>query len=88
MTITHDALDLTVHPPPSGPPWFPSGHGTWGPFPLLVTSGDHHWSPIQNCSLDLAVQFPLPVLTSGGHQRTYRWQVGGMYSTGILSCKN
>ena len=38
----------------------PSRNGTWGPpgLPQLVTSGDHHWRPVQTCSLDLTVQSP------------------------------
>ena len=32
----------------------PPGHGTWVPipFPLLVTSGGHHWRPVHTCSLE------------------------------------
>ena len=39
-------------------------HGTLGAL-LLVTSGGHHWRPVQKCSLE---DPPLPplVLTSGG----------------------
>ena len=34
-------------------------HGIWEQlYPLLVTSGSHHWKPVQICSLDLTVQFP------------------------------
>ena len=36
MTITHDALDLTVQVP--------------GPASLLVTSGGNHWGPVQTYS--------------------------------------
>ena len=51
VTIAHDALDLTVLPPP--PTLAPSRHGKWGPpgcpqiwnmrIPLLLISGGHHW---------------------------------------------
>ena len=53
---------------------------------LLVTSGGYHWRPVETCSLDLTLQPPPQVLTSGGHKSTYGWQVGGMYPTGMLSC--
>ena len=57
---------------------------------LLVTSGGHHWRPVQTCSLDLIVQAPPSppplLLTFGGHQSTYSWQVDGMHPTGMLSC--
>ena len=52
VTITHDALNLTVQPPTSN-------MGT----PLLETSGGHHWRLVKTCSLEA----PPPVLTSGGH---------------------
>ena len=73
MTITHDALDLTVQPFPKAWLHSPSRHGTWGspePFqtwnvgtplvlpPLLVTSGGYHCRPVQICSLDLTIQGP------------------------------
>ena len=51
MTITNDALDLTVQGP-SPPDMGPSG------LLLLVTSGVHHWKPVQTCSLDFNVQGP------------------------------
>ena len=38
--------------------------------PVPVTPGDHHWRPVQTCSLQ---DLP-PVLTSGG-QSTYGWQM-------------
>ena len=41
VTITHDALNLTVQPPTSN-------MGT----PLLETSGDHHWRIVKTCSLE------------------------------------
>ena len=59
MTITHNSLDLTVqtHPalalvPPIGPQ---------DPTPPLVTSGGHHWGPVQTISP------PLLLVTPGGH---------------------
>ena len=80
VTITHDALDLSVQsplglPPSPGhgdPPKFQPpkpappnmGHGDpLTPAPLIVTSGGHHWRPVQTYSLDLTVQPPPPVLT-------------------------
>ena len=53
VTITHNALDLTVQDPPNpgpAPPahqtWDPlvpaSGNQTWDTLPPLVTSGGHH----------------------------------------------
>ena len=68
VTITHDALDLTVWgsqsqpcpqtcdsptPGPS-PPWTSDMgcHSTPSPSFLLVISGDHHWKPIQASSLE------------------------------------
>ena len=37
-------------PPGSGPS---CRHGTWGPsMPLLVTTGGHHWRPVQTSSLE------------------------------------
>ena len=50
----------------------------------LLTSGCHHWRPVQTCSLE---DLPPPVLTSsGGHRNTYGWQAGGLYPTGMQSC--
>ena len=47
VTITRDALDLTIQSL--------LGHGTLptgtAPPHLLVTSGGHHWRPVQTCSL-------------------------------------
>ena len=50
--------------------------------PLLVTSGDQHWTPVQICSFE----DPFSVLASGGHQSTYSWQVGGTHPTGMHFC--
>ena len=64
VTIIHDVLELTVqHPPPPAWTWdlrnpSPSccrGDETSG-TPMLMTSGGHHWRPVQICS----IQDPLP----------------------------
>ena len=48
-------------------------------YPLLLTSGGHHWGPVQTHSLE---GLPLLVLTSSdGHQNTYSWQAGGTYTS-------
>ena len=67
VTITHNALDLTVQPPASspppprtselGPPSLPPPprHQTWNQpshGPLLVASGGHHWRPAQTYSFE------------------------------------
>ena len=50
-------------PPPRGSRPPPPGHGTRGPLPpnmgpedslQLVTSGGHHWRPIQMCSVQVS----------------------------------
>ena len=66
VTITQDAMDLTVHGPHTSdmePPW----PWPW-PCPLLVTSGGHHWRPVQTFSLEDPPPLTPPplVLTSGG----------------------
>ena len=91
MTITHDALDLSVQPPsltyqtwdlsqahPSPIPQTPLQTSHMGPSPKLVTSGGHHWRPVQTCSFE--DQPPL-VLKSGGQSN--RCQAGGMHPTGM-----
>ena len=72
-----------LSPPPISDMWpttFPLGHQKWKfspPLLLLLTSGDHHWRPVQTCSLeDLHPQL---VLTSGG-------QVGSMHPNEMHSC--
>ena len=58
MTVTLDALDLTIQSFLS--PCWTTDLGPWpGPahrhqtqLPLLLTSGGHHWRPIQTCSFD------------------------------------
>ena len=58
VTITHDALDLTV-----SPPWslaFPTSD-MGPPTPrLLLISGGQHWRPFQTCSPQVAT-------SGGGH---------------------
>ena len=49
VIITHDSLDLIVQAPT------PVSH------PLLMSSADHNWRPVQTCSLE-----DPPALTSGG----------------------
>ena len=56
MTITHDALDLTVQLPPPQPCPLDIRHGTPARA-LLVTSSGPHWRPVQACSLG---DFPPP----------------------------
>ena len=54
-----------VHP-------LPPGHGTWdtNPLPLLVTSGGHHWRPVQTEHTYPQCSPPPPVLIStGGYRR-------------------
>ena len=55
-------------------------HGTLG-APLLVTSGGHHWRPVQKCSLE-DPPLPLLVLTSGGMVTKVR--TVGKQAVGIL----
>ena len=53
--------------------------------PQLLTTGGHHWRPVQTCSLE---NIPPPVLIdlpSSGHWNTYDWQAGSTHSTGMLS---
>ena len=59
MTITIDALDLTVQAPRH-----PHGLG----ISLVVTSGGHYWRPVQTCSLH---DPPPSVPTSGSYSSTY-----------------
>ena len=65
MTSTHDALDLTVLAPSPNPTPLDITHGTPPPGPgwLLVTSGGHHWTPVQTCSF----KDPRRVTSGGGH---------------------
>ena len=79
MTITSDALELTVQgfPLDMGPQGplapLPSGHGLLGtspgpsPNPLLVTSGGHHWRLVK----PFYFRSPLLGLTSGGRWSRY-----------------
>ena len=73
VTITHNALDFTIQPPflclvtpsPLHGTLIYRDQGTWDLVvqgPLLMTSGDKDWRPVQTCSpQDLST-----VLTSGG----------------------
>ena len=92
MTITHDALDLSVQRPsltyqtwdpsqahPSPIPQTPLQTSHMGPNPKLATSGGPHWRPVQTCSFE--DQPPL-VLKSGGQSN--RCQAGGMHPPGCL----
>ena len=58
------------------PPWT-SDHGTScpSPTPLLLTSGGHHWRPVQTCSPEIPI--PSGVTSGGGHWSTYgfKWAV-------------
>ena len=54
------------------------------PTPLLVTPGGDHLRSIQIWSLEDLL--PVVLKSSGCHQNTYVWQVGGTYPTGMLSC--
>ena len=78
VTITYDALDLTLQPPP--------GHQTLdlplAPTPLLMKYGGHHCKSLQTCSFGE----PHPGTSCGGHWCTYGLHAGGMYPTWMLSC--
>ena len=53
--------------------------------PPLLTSGSHHWKPVQTCSVE--DNLSPPVLTpSGSRCKVGKWQAGGIHPTGILSC--
>ena len=81
VTITHDALCLSVQ----GPTPIAPGHQTWDSLKLtslLVTPAGHHWKPFQTCSL----KDPLLVMTSGGYRSTHSWQAGGTHIAEMLSC--
>ena len=61
-------------------------HGTYNLAPLLLTSGGHHWRPVQTCSLENIPPPLISVLTSsGGHENTYSWQAGITHPIGMLS---
>ena len=81
LTITHDALDVTVHSIPSPTTsarhqtWYPlHRHQTWetlpSPSPRLATSDGHHWRPVQTCSFENP---PLGVTSGGRYWSTYSW---------------
>ena len=61
---------------------------TWVPSPPpLLTSGGHHWRPVQTCSLEgIPTPFPSMVLTPcGSHWNMYGWLADGTHPTGMLS---
>ena len=69
MTITHDALDLTVQASTSPGPLLPQTSHL-GPLALasplalmLVTSGGHHWRSVQTGSFE----DPMGVTSCGGY---------------------
>ena len=86
VTITHEALDLTVQKAsiPDAPLQDSRTLDITVQAPLLVTSGDHHWRPIQTCSL----QDPSPTGTDIWWllKHVLSVQVGGTHPTGMLSC--
>ena len=78
VTNTHDSLDLTVHPATDMGP-----HST-GTSPA-VTSGGHHWGPVQTCSLQNLPPTSTDIWWLLKHVRLA--QVGGKHPSGMLSCK-
>ena len=44
--------------PDMGPTLPPPQHQTWDLCPLLLTSGGHHWKPVQTCSLEALAPSP------------------------------
>ena len=82
----------------TSPPTHPRQH-TWehtSPLPsqtsdldtylLLLTSGGHHWRPVQTCSFEGQ---PPPVLTtSDGHRNMYSWQVDGTHRIYLMFAEN
>ena len=64
VTITHAALDLTVHRPSPPTPPLARNMRQGDPTTLstqLVTSADHHVRPVQACSLYLTVHPPTDI---------------------------
>ena len=57
--------------------------GLTGTYPLLVTSGSHHWRHrylhLSPSAPDMRHGYSTPI-------SIYGWQVGGMHPTGMLSC--
>ena len=77
---TSDIRHLPASLPLSPAPFWTSDLAT---LPFLMTSGGHHWRPIQTCSLEKLSDpqtRPPPVLTSSGGHR-----VGDIHLTGMLS---
>ena len=86
VTITHNAWDLPVGPPPPTPP---HGHGSSlyrdrpspGNITLLytpppVTSGGQHWKPVQTCLLEGP-----PLYSQGSHSDWKTWKNGKAFSS-------
>ena len=80
MTITHGAFDLTVQGPP-GPGPTPPRHGIWDT--LLVTSGDHHWRPVQACSL-LDISTGTDIWWPPKQVRLVRWGYASYWNAFLL----
>ena len=81
--------DLDILPfPDMGPgyPTLPCKNGTWIPYPLLQTSGGHHWRRVQTYPFVDLPPPPMVLTPSGNHQSTYSWQAGVTCPTGMLSC--
>ena len=80
--IPPQIFDLTVHPFPS-PPWPPSRYRTTVQGPLLVTSDDHHWRPVQTCSLQDTPQTDADIWWLLTH--IWSAQAGNTHRTRMLS---
>ena len=67
----------------------PLRNQTWGSPPLLVTSGGHHWRPVQTCSFG---DNPPPLRATSGsgnwNWSMYGFQAGSMHPPGMLSCSS
>ena len=79
--ICHSVGGLVSHVPCAwrGRGGYPRSHvpcpGGPHPIPLLLTSGGHHWKPVQTYSLE---EIPHPL--------QYGWQAGGTHPTRMFSC--
>ena len=80
VTITHDALDLTIQRHPQHGVSLHRDPWAWNLI-IEVTSGGHHWRHVQTCSFE-----DPPVLTSGGHCSNFSRQVGDTHPIVLLSC--
>ena len=92
VTITHDALGLTIHTP--SPDMFRliklglhcTGTLPWNMFNLELTVQGHPPSPLYQDPLLGPGLPPLPRYVQTCSLRTmYDWQVGGWHPTGMLS---